>query len=404
MARRLNLVVAVITLCVLPSLSAAANRSSTAPSTPIYVLTNDDNVYQSSVSFYVAGGTQGAPTLTFDHSVNTQGQGIAGGLFGTPRINLLPDASAHCIYASNAASGDISAVDITTNQLAGRFAASPSDAGDASGIGIALNANYLYAGYTTSKTIATFSILPGCQLSFLDDVPAAGLNGGSVAGMAVRGDILVVAYADGSIESFNIADGLPQSNGDAQNSTAYLRTGSNFPESVEITQDGHFALFGDSSIATEVEVSDISSGRLTTTVQYVVSGGSNVVGTGVNSGTLRLSPDETMIFMGNNDGGSVSAAFFDKNTGKVRGGCTSRPLAGFYNPWSFVGSIATRDTTSTGGVLYVAEFGVGGSFIGIVNIGSDGTHCTLTESAASEVPDITSDGLLSITVFPPRSF
>ena len=111
-----------------------------------------------------------------------------------------------------------------------------------------------------------------------------------------------------------------------------------------------------------------------------------------------------MIFVGNNDGGSVAAAFFDKTTGKVSGGCTSNRLAGFYNPWAFVGSVTTRDTTGTGGVLYVAEYGFTGSFIGIVNINSNGSLCSLTEAAGSGVPDQFTDGLLSITVFPPRSF
>ena len=48
-------------------------------------------------------------------------------------------------------------------------------------------------------------------------------------------------------------------------------------------------------------------------------------------------------------------------TGKVSAGCQSPSLAGFYNPWAFVGSIATRDTTGSGGVLYVAEYGFTGS-------------------------------------------
>ncbi|HUI83546.1 MAG TPA: hypothetical protein VL240_04940 [Candidatus Binatia bacterium] len=382
----------------------AAERSLPSPSSPIYVITNDDGVSHNYVSFFAAGGTPAAPTLTFASDIITRGRGIGGGFFGTQRINLLPDAATHCVYASNAGSGEISAIDLTTNQLAGNFPASPGDAGDSNGIGIVLNANYLYAAYTASNTIATFSVQPGCQLSFLEDVSAAGLNGGSVAGMALHGDILVVAYADGSIESFNIANGLPQSNGDAQNSTAYIRSGIYFPESVDISPDGHFAIFGDSSLATIIEVSDISSGRLTPTLEYTVSGVSHAVGVGINSAALRLSPDGTMIFLGDNDGGSVAAAFFDARTGRVSGGCTSSPLGGFYNPWAFVGSVATRDNTGTGGVLYVAEYGFTASYIGIVKIASDGTLCTLTESPASEVPDLLSDGLLSITVFPPRPF
>ncbi len=378
------------------------NKSLHPTTQSTYVITNDDGLLHTYVSFFEAGGSQGAPTLTFAFDTNTGGQGIGGGYFAAPRVNLSPDQT--CVYSSQAGSSNISGVVVQTHQLAGQFSGSDTDAGDASGIGLVSNANYLYAGFSASNTIGTFSVLSGCQLSFLEDTPAAGLNGGSVSGMALHGNMLIVAYADGSIESFNVSNGTPLSNDDAQNSTGYINALSNFPEGVDITSDGHFAIFGDSSIPSTIEVSDISSGKLTTTVQYTVKGRGNAVGPGINSGSVRLSPDETMIFMGNNDGGSVSAAFFDKNTGKVSGGCTSAQLSGFYNPWAFVGSVATRDTTGTGGVLYVAEYGFTGSYLGIVNISSDGSTCTLTESANSEVPDLLSDGLLSITVMPARPF
>ena len=126
--------------------------------------------------------------------------------------------------------------------------------------------------------------------------------------------------------------------------------------------------------------------------------------TGVNSGAIRLSPDQSLIFIGNNDGGSVTAAFFNATTGRVGTSCSSLRLTGYYNPWAFTGSLVTRDNTGTGGVLYVAEYGFAGSYIGILNIASNGSTCTLTESAATEVPALLSDGLLSITVYPPRSF
>jgi hypothetical protein len=391
--------VASLLMCAITSIAG------TKPGQSTFVVTNEDAIFVNSVSFFTAGGTVGSPTLTLDSRLTIGGVGIGGGFFGLARVAMLADPSAQCVYASNAGTGDIAGIVLATRQLAGQFNASPSDIGDASGIGLVVAPNYVYAAYTSSNTIATFSVLPGCQLSFVDDTTAAGLNGGSVAGMALRGNMLVVAYGDGSIESFSLANGVPVSNGDAQNSSGFVASlGIDFPEAVDITQDGHYAIFGDSSIATKVEVSDISSGRLAPTVLYTVPGIGHAVGPGVNSASIRLSPDQTMIFLGNNDGGSVSATFFNAQTGVVRGGCTSPSLRGFYNPWAFVGSVATRDTTGTGGVLYVAEYGFAGSFIGILNIASDGSHCTLTESPATEVSDIQSDGLLSIAVYPPRSF
>jgi hypothetical protein len=146
-------------------------------------------------------------------------------------------------------------------------------------------------------------------------------------------------------------------------------------------------------------------------VPYILGGGGNAVGpsvrapiTGVNSAAVRLSPDESMVYISNNENGTVSAGFFNRQTGKVTSGCSSKPLAGFFDPWAFTGSLATRDNTGTGGVLYVAEWGGDTSSIGVLTIVSNGSLCSLMESTASEVSDSLSGGLLSIATYPPRSF
>jgi hypothetical protein len=391
------------TLLVMISVCAAGGPPTKAPAPVTYVVTNDDNVNHNTVSFYVPGGTQSSPELTYNNGVQTGGMGIGGGFFGSARVKTAADSSAQCLYASDAGSATIAGIVIQTQQVAGSFSGSATDAGDVNGIGLAVNGSYLYAGFTTSNTIGTFAIQAGCQLSFLGDISVSGLNGGAVAGMKLHGNMLIVTYADGSIESFNISNGIPIPNDDEQISSG----GANvyFPDDVDITQDGHFAIFGDSAGPTTVEVSDISSGKLTTTMQYTVPGnGPNALGTGMNSGNVRLSPDETLLYIANSQGGTVTAAFFDKDTGRVYGGCMSPTLSGFYNPWAYVGSIATRDTTGTGGVLYVAEWGPPNSSIGILKVDSHGSTCTLTESAASPALDFLSVGLLSVEVFPPRPF
>src|SRR6202023_1939370 len=92
---------------------------------------------------------------------------------------------------------------------------------------------------------------------------------GVIDGMAIHGNMLVATYGDGSIESFDISSGTPVSNGDKQNSTAYLKSqGATYPNGVEITKDGRYAIFGDTSTSTIVEVSDISSGKLSKTSVY----------------------------------------------------------------------------------------------------------------------------------------
>jgi 6-phosphogluconolactonase (cycloisomerase 2 family) len=398
--KKLFIVLILIATLTVPLMLFAASKNKPNPlDSPIYVVTNDDALLHSYVTFFLAGGTQGSPTLTYLNSVNTQGLGIGGGFFGTPRLTLLPDGSAQCLYASDAGTGDIAALNIQTQQLVGNFSGSSNDSGTSNGIGLVMNQNYLYAGYTLSNTIATFAVGAGCQLSFLGDIAVTPLNGGWVAGMALNGNMLVVTYIDGSIQSFNIANGIPISNGDEQNATGY--SSAYFPDAVDITQDGHFAIFADAAVPTTVEVSDLSSGKLAPTVQYILGLATNAVSPGVNSATVRLSPDESLLYIGNSQNGYVTAAFFNKNNGKVSGGCASQLLNNFYNPWSYVGSLATRDPTGTGNVLYAGEFG---SSIAIINVTSTGTSCTLMEAPASPVVDNLSPGLLSIQVFPPRPF
>ncbi len=379
------------------SLLAAADK--TNPSNPIYVIANADGTLHSYATFFAAGGTQGNPTLTFVQNVNTQGLGIAGGFFGTQRVAMQPSASAQCVYISDASTNDIAAVNIQTQTLAGNFTGSSTDNGNTNGIGMVVNQNYLYAGYTGSNTIATFSVGAGCSLTFLGDVAVTPLNNGWVAGMALNGNILVVTYIDGSIQSFNTANGLPVSNNDEQYSTGSAQQ--YFPDGVDITQDGHYAIFGDAAITTAIEVSDISSGKLAPTVFYPLGEATRSIAPVVNSSTVRLSPDESLIYIGNSQSGNVTAAFFSKNSGKVTGGCASRQLNDFYNPWAYIGSLATRDTTGTGNVLYAAEFA---SSVAILNVSSTGVTCTLTEASSSPVNDEASPGLLSIEVFPPRPF
>jgi 6-phosphogluconolactonase (cycloisomerase 2 family) len=391
---------AVLTLFSLaaPLLVHAANKANT-PSSPIYIFTNDDGTLHTSASVYAAGGTQGAPTLTYLQSINTTGTGIGGGFFGTQRLAMLPSSSAQCLYVSDAGTSDIAAINISTQALVGTFFGSGTDTGTSNGIGLALNQNYLYAGYTLSNTIATFSVGSGCQLTFLGDISVTPLNGGYIAGMALNGNILVVTYIDGSIQSFNIANGLPVSNNDEQNSTGYSQA--YFPDGVDITSDGHYAIFADASVPTTVEVSDISTGKLSPTVMYTLGEAARSATPGVNSATLVLSPDQTLIYIGNSQTGYVTAAYFDRTNGKVLPGCISPQLVNFYNPWSYVGELATRDTTGSGNVLYVAEFG---SSIALLNVNTAGTTCVLTEAAGSPVTDDLSPGLLNIRVFPPRPF
>ncbi len=354
-----------------------------------FLVTNDDLPvpFISTVTFFPvnADGTLGAKV-----SLATQGNGIGGGYFAAPRV-IVP-AGGTCVYASNAGSGDIAGIDAATQAVVGNYFGSPTDSGTGNGIGLAGNAQYVYASYSTSSTIGTFQVQTGCALSFVGDVFTAGLNAGTVDGMAINGNLMVVTYGDGSIESFNIAGGVPVSNGDAQYSTG--SENDNLPNGVIITHGGRFAIFGDASTRTTVEVSAITGGKLSPTVSYDL-------GATWNSGNVRLSPDEKVLFVSNDSAGQVTAAFFDMTSGAIHAGCTSPALKGYYTKFAYIGNIGLQTTTLGGGVIYVPEFSsTGRSYVGMLNFTPNVTTCTIAEAAGSPVNGAASTTVMSLAVSP----
>lgn len=225
-----------------------------------------------------------------------------------------------------------------------------------------------------------------------------GLFGGNVDGMKTHGNILVVAYGDGSVSSFNISTGVPVANNDLQQTWGSIQYGG-LPAGVDISSDGRWAILGDASQTSGsalVEVADISSGRIAGTTPFPL-------GTGLNSNNVWLSPDNTLLYISNNYSGQITAAFFDGVTGEISAHCVSPVLKSFGLTWVFATGISAATTSGTGKAVYVGEWG-NPSGIGIVNVSSNGTSCTLTESVGSPASDPQSGALSSIGVFPPRKF
>ena len=355
-----------------------------------YLVTNDDP----GVSFYTVGANG---LLTLKQHVVT-GLSSAGGYFGANRIQALNSGNQQCIYASTAASGEIVGISVSTMTVVGRASGSPTDDGSSNGIGMATNSQYLYAGFTGSNTIGTFVLEEGCGLAFVSDLPVAGLGGGMINGMAVHGNMMVVTFTDGSIESFDISSGTPVPNEDEKYSTATLTSqDATYPNSIDITSDGHFAIFGDTSSAAVIEVSDISSGKLMPTKVYNSTAG-------ISSSNLILSPDETVLYAVSTQGASVTAFLFDKKTGRVSWGCTSEQIRGQSYQWSYLGAAALISNMGNGGGVYVAEFGDPAGIAMVTLQSSSLGRCTLQESVQSPFADGMSHGLISIGTFPPRAF
>jgi 6-phosphogluconolactonase (cycloisomerase 2 family) len=379
----------VLAVCLIAGMARAANSAH-------YIVTNDDNTgnyIQNSVTFY---RVEADGSLTLEKKVSIGVTGIAGGYFPANRVAVLDAENNECVFASDAATGIVAGIDDTL-KLRTSVKASPGDTGLSNGVGLAVNGQYLYASFTDDSKIGTFQIGPDCGLNFLGDTTVGGLQGGVIDAMAVHGAMLIATYGDGSIESFNLSSGMPVSNGDKQNSTAYTASqGATYPSAIDITQDGHYVIFGDTSTAVSVEVSDLSSGQLAATKVYQTP-------MGINSSNLMLSPDETLLYAVNTQGDRLTAAFFDKNTGMVSSGCSSDLIKGYSKNWSYLAGLALATNTGNGGEVYVAEFGAPSS-IAMIQVTSAGGQCTLQEAPNSPAADPNSPGLLSIASFPPRSF
>ena len=357
-----------------------------AAQSPHFLITNNDNSRGNSATFYnvIHNGF-----LHQNKVVSTGGTGVDGiGAVAMKRVSVL-NSTQRCAFVSDAGSADVAGISIDTLTATGTFKAAATDSGP-SGVGVVNNGTHLYASFTGSGTIAAFDILAGCKLHFIQDVAAVGVNGSSaVLDMAVHGNILVASFFDGSIESFNVSSGVPVANGDLQLSTGNTQDGS-FAAGVDITADGHFAVFGGTNSPPLVEVSDISSGKLTPTVVY-----SNI-GTGGGSEAIWLSPDESLLYLSNFSSSQVTAAFFDKTTGVVTFGCT-----GSFKGNGFEAGLATATQTGTGSTVYVAEPDIN---IGFASINESAGTCSIQEAPTSPASDSNTLTIESIASFPPRGF
>src|SRR5262249_9198101 len=142
-----------------------------------------------------------------------------------------------------------------------------------------------------------------------------------------------------------------------------------YANAIDITSDGHFAIFGDTSTGLSIEVSDISSGKLKKTTIYKSP-------VSISSSNIMLSPDETILYVVNTQGASITALLFDKNTGTITSGCTSPKLVGWSQNWSYLGGLSLINQTGNGGGVYVAEFG-SVSGIATVPLTWSGNKCSL---------------------------
>src|ERR1700722_9174184 len=379
-----------------------------------YVVTNDDDPSGNTATFYTVGA---GGKLTLKKTVSTGGTGLGGGFFADVRVNVSHSKTQPCVYVSNASSNNVSAISEATLKNNGPYNAGAGDHGTAGGISVISTLNYVYAGFSGSSggdgtgSIATYKELAGCKLKYVKSIPAHGLGQGifgigQPTGMAItpNGATMVVGYDDGSVESFNVSAGVPKPIGKAVNTTGFAS--GDYAGSVDITADGKYAIFGDIPTTTTsgavVEVGLISTLKTGKTKVY------GPIQSGFNSNFLTLSPDEALVYISNNQGGTITAAHFTKATGVVSAtkSCMSGVLKNFNSSWFYVGGLSTENTqTGPGLAVYLAELGFGtGSGVGQVNVKYSASGCTLTEATSSPYAGSSNSYVFSLGSYPPRPF
>jgi hypothetical protein len=364
----------------LPAAAQAADKK------PHYLITNNDDAQANSATFFQVLSSGSLKQIAI---INTGGTGVNGvGEVATKRLSILDSSTQKCAFISDAGSVDVAGISIDTLAATGTFKASSTDSAPY-GSTVVNNGKYLYASFTGSNTIGTYQIASGCTLVFLGDVPAAGFNGAQMIDMQVHDNILVTSFGDGSIASFNVSNGLPVSNGDQQISTGYTKDGS-VPNGVDISRNGHYALFGGTVTPPLIEVSNISSGKLTPTVVY------SDLGSGGESAAIWLSPDEDLLYFSNFSTDGLSAAFFDKTTGALTFGCLDN-----LGQTGWEAGIATDHQSGSGSVIYVAN---AVNLISFANVTVRDGSCSLEQNAKSPISDGQVPGLDSIASYPPRPF
>ena len=353
-----------------------------------YAITNNDppGVTNSATIFKLQG-----KDLNVVKNLSSGTNGNGGGAFDLPRIVVGKNGSTQCLFVVDAGNSDVASFQLPSLKKAGNFT-DPKGNGSGFGnsMGLATGGNLLFVAYSVTANIGVFQIGTGCNLSLLGTYNAAT----SVVGLKVTpdGKTLVVGYGFGEnlVDSFSIS-----SKGVLTEHGPYPSL--NGAAGVDITSDSKYAVFGDATAgSTQVEVYPINSdGTLGTETSF---GGDGSLGTGQDSSSVWISPNEKFIFVANNLSKQVTSLGFTETPVNVSYvGITTLQDSGQIIS---IGGLTTASPSGNGGGLYVAEFD-GDGLVGLLRINADGTT---TEAPGSPFDNGVASSLLSVAAYPPRSF
>ncbi len=348
----------------------ASSARATCPPT-CFVATNDDNPNGNTTSVWKWNSTTGALTAFGSSPYSTTGLGIGGGFFGIPRDAIQVGANGKCLFVGDAGTGDIAAFSyVAPNlKLVSTYLSTGGYSGALYGIGLTISGNTLYANYTNSSVIDTWTIGSGCTLKD-NNVTATNIggNGGVADGMVATSKCLIATYADGTLGTYTASPFAFVSYYTANGFNQY----SSVPVAIHLVGSNLFA-------------DDIGS----TTALYdswPLNSSNCTLGTDTLSGPLSgsifasdafsVSPNGKLIYTVGTFSGTVQTDSVSGNT-VANTNCADYSLTGYGTTFLYPGlsGVAVGTTTGTGLAVAEGNFGAnqnGTSFVETMKINASG--------------------------------
>jgi 6-phosphogluconolactonase len=354
-----------------------------------FIYTNNNPSGPNTVSGYSVAG-DGSLTPVSGSPFVTIGVGTGNGFFASSRITA--SAAGNFLYVANAGSDDVSvfSIDPVTGALT-LVPGSPFDTGGASGQGISLAATpdnrFLFAGNVLSQNITVFAINPDGSLSRTGDpVFAAGQPNG--VKVTPDGRFLVAVLANVGPHASVVVFGI--------GSDGTLTPRFPFPIRPFGGPDGTGAGIDISCDSTTIAVGEARSAGTTLVDVFTLDPDTGALGpiagspfdggSGLNSNVPLFSPDDSILFVSNQNNSMVTSFGVDPSDHHLTfvgtfpaGGATPAGMA----------------TDAAGTFLYAAKFP---NTISVFTI-SDGGTLSLTSTTIQSG----SLGLESLTAFPAKS-
>ncbi len=366
---------------------------------PHYVITAN-NLFRASNSaavFQLSGSS-----LVSAPALQTTGWGTGSAFFGTNAQTVATRGSNVCVFVTDPGSDDIAAFNaggFSNPTKVGNYT-DPSGSGAYLGTTLAARDATLFAGYTASVNIGVWTINSDCSLALANrasntPTPAP------VDELAVtpEGRTLVATYAQTTpgVGSFAISGSTLTPKG-SYNTTAGAA-------GIDITKDSRYAIIGEFGNVTQVEVFHINSdSSLGSSIAYSFPQG------GLNSNNVALSPDETRLYISNNNSFQITTLAFREQAqpGKqLQFFCNSNPLkAPPFGALFYTTGITTAAATGKGGYLYVIEASLSSSFVvqsAVALLQIPGDTCP-AEVGGSPFPLESGSTATTLSAYPPRPF